>query len=60
MSTPTGNFVEYIYYSQLIFPRNSPIDSLYVTFQTLKLKDMIKLEFAQFFLSLKISASFII
>ena len=41
--------------ASLFLPRNSPIDSLYVKFQTLKLKDMIKLNLQNLFLNLKIT-----
>ena len=39
--------------ASLFLPRNSSIDSLYVKFQTLKIKDMIRLEFAKFILKFK-------
>ena len=39
--------------SSLFLPRNSPFDCLYVKFQTLKLKDMIKFEFAKFIFKFK-------
>ena len=35
-------------FSSLFLPRNSPIDCVWVKFQILKLKDMIKFEFAKF------------
>ena len=39
--------------ASLFLPRNSPIDCLYVKFQTLKLKNMIKFEFAKFIFKFK-------
>ena len=39
--------------ASLFLPRNSSIDSLYVKFQSLKIKDMIRLEFAKFIFKLK-------
>ena len=39
--------------ASLFLPRNSPIDCLYVKFQTLNLKDMIKFEFAKFIFKFK-------
>ena len=39
--------------ASLFLPRNSPTNSLYVKFQTLKLKDMIRLEFAKFIFKFK-------
>ena len=39
--------------ASLFLPGNSPIDCLYVKFQTLKLKDMTKFEFAKFIFKFK-------
>ena len=39
--------------ASLFLPRNSPTNSMYVKFQTLKLKDMIRLEFAKFIFKFK-------
>ena len=39
--------------ASLFLPRSTPIDLLYSKFQTLKLKDMINMEFAKFFFKFK-------
>ena len=41
--------------ASLFLPQNSPTNSLYVKFQTLKLKDMIRLEFAKLIFNSKIT-----